>query len=390
MTDIAAQRGGAIDSPIIVLARLSNRSFLWYWDGTTIHDYLALPSGFVGQRLLYYQGVAYIYGYRLNPDATVSPCFYYIQNDTLGFGGYFGNEQSNGDPTPAGTTTTIDYAMDAYDQFVYFSVSTTAQEIWRYDIVNGGLTRYVQVASGTTNLISDIKVFQNGPWVTLLGSGLYGTGSTYVASGTLDSSDVTTGQPGASNVWRKLEAPVSALKAGEAIAMSYSTDNGNTFNSAGAAYTTLNGTSTGWVISTTTANVTGPTIRVRSTLTSGVGGATTPSLFSVALRFTPIDPSGAVIEAELACVDELYQPNGTPDWQGASGQERIYNIINNYEQGNVISVIYLASSSTRAKNPKTIVARVDSYQLFHHPSQVKAGPSGTIEGTVIVTLRELS
>lgn len=389
ISDIAAKRGGAIDSPVLILARLSNRSFLWYWDGTNIHDYLALPSGFVGQRLIYYQGVAYVYGYRLNADSTVSPCFYYVQNDTLGFGGYFGLVQSNGDHTPAGVTAAANYALDAYDQFVYFAVSTTNQEIWRYDIINGGLTRYIQVAAGTTKTITDIKVFQNGPWATLLGTGLYNTASTYVTSGSHTTSDVNTGQPWSSNVWLKIEATFSALKAGEQVSMSYSTDNGNTFTSAGAAITALGATSGGWVISSISATVTGPTIRVTSTLTAGTAQATTPSLYSVALRFTPIDPSGAVIEAELACADDIYQPNTSLDWQGASAQERIFNIVNNYELSSVITVIYLASANTRGKNPKTISARVDNYQILHHPSQVKAGPSGNIEGTIIVTLREI-
>ena len=387
--DIATRRGGAVDSPILILASAGNRSFVWYWDGTAIHDYLALPTGFVGLRILVYQGVTYISGYRLNPDASVSPCAYYIQNDTLGFIGYFGLLQSNGNPTAAGVTTAANYAIDAYDHFVYFSVSTTAQDIWRYDIVNGGLTRYVQVASGTTNRISDLRVFQNGPWTTLLGSGLYGTLATFVTSGTLDTSDLNGGQPWTANLWLKVEVTFSALRAGEQVACSYSTDSGATYTSAGTAASTTGATSASWVLPTGSSSVKAPFIRLRMTLTAGTSQATTPSLYSLAVRFDPVDPSGVVIEADLACADEMYMKDGAPDWQGGSGGERLYNIQNLYEAGNSVTVIYMAPASTRAKNPKSITARIEKYEM-KEASAVGLTPNKGIEGVVTVQLREIA
>ena len=388
LQDIQGRRGGSIDSPILILGTRGDRSYLWQWDGVTIHDYLALPSGFVGSHLLVYLGVTYVYGYRLQPDAGASPCAFYIVNDTLGFLGYFGVEQSDGDPTAAGSTEHDAYALDAYDNFVYFGVySATGMEVWTYDITTGAITRQVRITSSTSDQIQSLKVYRGGPWVTLLGSGLYQTRQTFVTTATLDTSDMHLGQPWASNLWANLEVTHKALAVGESVAVSYSSDQGATYTAL-VTNDTDDSPRTTAILSTASTSVKNPYLRLRFTLTSGTSQATTPYVFSFALKAAPVDPAGIVIEAYLACPDVQLQPNGAPDFQGGSGSERLYNIKDLYESGNVVNVIYLAPSSTRAKNPTTVACKVIDYDLDFGPNTTVRSGKG-IEGTARVLLRQV-
>ncbi len=124
------------------------------------------------------------------------------------------------------------------------------------------------------------------------------------------------------------------------------------------------------------------------TLTSGATQTTTPSLYSLALKADPQDPTGAVIEATLACADELYMPDGGPDWQGGSGAERLWNIVNSYNNQLVLTCIYMAPGSSRGKNPTTINALIIDYEITEGPG-VGYGPNKGVEGDVLVTLREV-
>jgi hypothetical protein len=387
ITDIAAKRGGAIDSPILILAVSGNRSFIWYWDGVTIHDYLPLPSGFAGIRIKVYLGVTFIYGYRLNPDGSSSPCAYYITSDTLAILGYLGLPQSNGNPTAtiAPNTAVANFGIDATDTYVYFGAPyPSGGEVWKYDMVNGGLSRMVAVGGSA---LSDLVVYQNGPWVTRLGDGLYGTASTYVTTATLDTSDIHLGQPWLSNLWLNIENTASKLLAGEQIAVSYSVDGGATYTSAGTAMV-AGQSSVKYLLSTSTATVSNPYIRLRFTFASGTGQLTSPSLYSFALKADPQDPAGASIVVHVACPDNLSMPNEGPDWQGASGSERIFNIVNLYETQAIAQCIYMAPAATRGKNPKTINVIVDNYEI-DESSGVGFGPNRGVEGTVMVELREV-
>lgn len=385
--DVTAKRGGAIDAPVILLATAGNRSATWYWDGAGIHDYVALPTGFVGMRLIAYLGLIFIYGYRLNPDSSASPCAYYIQNDNLGFLGYFGNLQSNGNPTANGVTSAANYDVDAYDNFVYFAVSTNNQEVWRYDIANGGITRYHRTLTGTANTITGLAIYQNGPWVSILGSGLYNTTQTYVTTATLDTSDLNLGQPWATNLWVTLEIVHSSIAAGEGIKVDYSVDQGATYTTI-LTETTIGTTRSSQTMSSSSSSVKSPYIRLRFTLTSGTGQATAPYLFSFALKAEPLDPGGIAIEADLACPDQMTMPNMEPDWQGMSGAERIQNIIDLFNNQSIVNVIYMGTNSARAKNPITMSMNIVDYEVQEH-SSVGYGPNRGIEGNVHVTLRQV-
>jgi hypothetical protein len=402
LMDLCAKRGASIDAPIIIAAHSTNgttnyrgdRTMTWYWDGATIHDYIPLPIGFSVKRMIQYLGVIYLFGAQANSDGTVSPAVYYILNDTLGFLGFLGVQQSNNDPTAAAVISDAVWGMDATGTFVYFSVNAAnSQEVWRYDIINGGLTRYVAFASSGTLRAAELACYGGAPWVTVLNQstgavGLYGSQSTYVASGSLDTSDLHLGQPWDSNLWLKVEGTTTKLLAGEQVALSYSLDGGVTWTSAGAAIT-AGANSFGYLLSTLTQTIANPYLRLRTLVTAGTGQLTTPSVLSLALKADPQDPTGANMEVDLSCADNTYMPNEGPDWQGASGQERLANIVSAYENQAVIQCIYMAPSITRAKNPKSIPVIVNDYEITEH-SSVGLGPNKTVEGSVKVFLREVT
>jgi hypothetical protein len=388
--DLAAHTGGAIDSPIYILGQGGRGSRLWYWDGTAIHDYIELPAGFFGFRCFFYQGVLYINGARLQPSGNYSPCAYYVSNDTLGFLGYFGNIQSNGDPTPsAGTSVGGDWSIDASDNFIFFTVPfLNSQEIWRYDIVNGGLSRYFSL--GNVGVLDGMTLHRGAPWVSVFGVGLYSSRATFPLSGQLITSDLHLGQLWTSNLWTVLENSFGILRSGEEIHVDYSTDQGAswtndalvaTYGADGAIDFKRAVISTSNVIS-----VKGTFIRLRITLKAGTSQLTTPSLLIQALKATPTDPSGPVIDCWVSCPTAYVMPNGQADWQGASGSERLRNIIDLFETQNVVKVIYLAPGTTRAKNPTTIDMRVIDYEL-NSPSGLLVGPDREVEGDMHVVLR---
>jgi hypothetical protein len=396
LTDLAARTGGPIDSPIFLLGNDSgSQSMIWYWDGTTIHDYMSLPNGFVGNRLFFYQGIMFVYGYQYSSPVILSPCAYYIVNDTLGFLGYFGTPPSyGGDPTPIGTTPRHGYWMDAFQTSVYFSVALGGfQEVWRYDIANGGLSRWASKFTGSNDVhpLHSLKLFKGKPWVTQEAVGLYSVGTTYNPSGVLTTSDLHLGQPWAPNLWVRIEITSSALQAGESIVIDYSVDSGNTFTNAGTLSNAGDGAISfkAFTVSTATTSQVTNYIRVRATFNAGTGNNTTPSIYSIALKAAPADPTGPLIDCWLACPDQMVGANGEPDFQGASGAERIQNIITLYETQAIVNCIYMASGTTRAKNPVTIPVKVIDYEV-QEPSSVGFGPNRGVEGDVHVILRQAS
>src|SRR6267142_2728441 len=181
LQDISQKRGGAVDAPILVLATSGDRSFVWYWDGTLIHDYLELPPGFIGYRLKFYLGNVFINGVRAMANGTYKPCAYYIENDRLGFLAYFGTEQANGDPTEDGVNSAVACALESYDRNIFFLAAKASggSEVWTYSIVNGGVSRWHLGAAATP---SDIAIYRGGPWVSYLSTGVHKTFQTFMAS----------------------------------------------------------------------------------------------------------------------------------------------------------------------------------------------------------------
>lgn len=408
--DICALRGGSIDAPILILATngtsaTAQSSAIWYWDGVTVHDYMTLPNGFSATRMKQYLGVIYITGHQLMPSSKVSVSSYAIIDGNLkSLGLIAGLVQSNGDPSESGAAG---YAtpMDFFGTGAYFGMvntTTSKNEIWRYDIINGGWTRFAQPSATTLPLV-DVIFWQNGLWFSyqddaISGGGLYGQQSAFVTSGTLTNSDLNLGQPWSSNVWATLELTFAPLAAGEAVAIAYSTDGGATFTSTDVNGTTMSTTTlaakqASWLISNTSSSVITPYIRPKMTLTAGTSQATTPSFYSVSIKAIPAQPPGVVIEAWLACADQTTMPNGQADWQGASGAERLYNIMNLYATQALTNVIYMAPGQTRAKNPTTLSCVIDDYDIFYYPSvgfRPGAGPPIGVEGDVRVVLRQVT
>lgn len=385
LEDIAAKRGGAIDAPIIVLASRDDRSFLWYWDGTNIHDYVPLPTGFVGRRIKYYLGTLYISGFRKNDDGTVSPCAYYVQNDQLGFLGYFGIEQTSGLPTPAGDVTAANYSIEPYDRSVYFAVGTDNRDIFVYDIVNGGISRFNRVLAGS-GIFGDIVWYRGGIWATLLAvNGVYKYSSTFNTSATLDTSDLHLGQPWAENLWLAVEITHSPLLSGEQIAVSYSLDQGATYTSAGAASSTVGATRKSWTISTSAASKKGPYVRLRFTFTSPSGSAA--ELYTAAIKAAPMDPSGLLGEFVLACPHE-YNDAGKTDFQGATGSQRLRNIVDLYEAQSVVKLLYPRPNTTRDKLVQQVDVKIVDYEWIG-PSSMALEDGKWVEGDIRVVVREV-
>lgn len=392
LTDLCSKRGGAISAPILILGNTGTTSFVWYWDGTNLNDYLEMPSNFVGLRMKTYLNVTYILGYRVNPDASSSPCVYYIANDQLGFLGYLGTQQTNGNPTAAGVTTLATYAIDAYDNFVYFMVVIGSNtEIWRYDIVNGGLTRYVINAVPST-VPTDMVIWNGGPVFVDSAAGIQKTSTTFYSGASLDTSDIHLGQPWATNLWVTIEITHSKLNTSESISIQYSLDQGNSWTSTDAGgnsivSNTVGATSKQFTISNASTSQKSSYIRFRITLTPN-GGTSTPSFQSLAIRAAPTDPVGLEATFTVGCPDRMVMPNGQPDWQGLSGQERIYNIVNLYETQSIVNLIYLAPNNVRGKNPKTVPVKIVDYQVTSQPPVVHGGKEMVLEGDVKVTVRQ--
>lgn len=407
---LCALRGGAIDAPIILLMNTTSSgsasSVLYYWDGTSIHDFMSLPAGFHGRFIRQYLGVLYITGTELNPSGTdYMEVVYTVVNGTLGKLGYVGGiPQANGDPAMY-LTTGFAVAPTFNGTFAYFAADfgvSTSHQVWVYDIANGGFSHLVTWgAPGAVNM-RDIVFFNNGIWASFGGSvagadRLYRQATTYNATASLDMSDLNLGQPWANNMWAKLELTFKPLAAGEAAAVSYSTDSGATYTTIDVSGATMSTSTLGaktatWLISNYTSTTQSPYIRPRVTLTSGTSQLTAPLFYSLSIKAVPIDPTGVVIEAWLACPDQMLMPNGSGDWQGASGSERIKNIISLYESGDLTKVIYLAPNTTRAKNPVTISCRVDDYELWEYANVgvgPGTGPSFGVQGDILVKLRQV-
>jgi hypothetical protein len=400
--DICAKTGGTIDSPILMLASNQQRTGVWYWDGVTLHDYLMLPTGFVGARIRHYLGITFVLGYRVSATGVGRACVYYIQNDTLGFLGYLGSRQADGQPAPACDTYPGSFEIQCIDNFVEFMATGTQTEIWRYDVIRGGLSRYL-VPSNSTKSGSGFAIHNNQRWVSFrdaTNTGLYGPSNKYATTGTLDFSDLNLGQPWATNLWARIELSFAPLLAGQAVAVSYSTDGGTTYTSrptrASATMTHLPPSarkSATWLISNSTTSTSSPYIRPRVTLTAGTSQTTTPYFYALSVKAVPAEPSGVVIEAWLACPDRQIMPNGQDDWQGASGAERIRNIQDLYETQGLASVIYMRAGTTRAKAPTTISCLVDDYEVLEGSAvgyRPGGGPPIGVEGDVRVVLREVA
>lgn len=413
MQDLCALRGGAIDAPILVLATNGTigsnpaASAIWYWDGTTVHDYMALPNGFTASRMKQYLGVIYVTGSQLMPSSAYANVAYAVIDGSLSFLGYLaGLPQTSGNPAESGTSNPIH--MDFFGTGAYFHLLNSTKsrnEVWRYDIVAGGFVRYAQIniptSGGQQN--EDIIFFQNGAFVSMgtnaaQNDRVYGQQAAFSATATLDTSDLNLGQPYISNVWPRIELTFSPLAAGEAVAVAYSTDAGATYTSTDVASTTMSTTTLGaksatWRISNSSATTNSPYVRLRVTLTAGTSQLTAPALRTVGLTGFADDPDGQVIECWLSCPDRQTMPNGQDDFQGASGAERLQNIITLYESGNLASVIYMAPGTTRAKNPTTISANVEDYEIWYYSPQhyqAGTGESFGVQGDVRVVLREVA
>jgi hypothetical protein len=304
------------------------------------------------------------------------------------------SRQANNDPTPPGTTLRHGYWIDAHQTFVYFSVALGGfQEIWRYDIVNGGLSRYENVVTGGNAAIPlhSLRVFRGKPWVTQEGIGLYSIAATYQSSGTLTTSDLHLGQPWATNLWVSVEVTCAPLNSGESITVDYSVDGGASFTNAGSLSFAVDGaiSTKRFTISTAVLSKSTNYIRVKLTLGAGTSNLSSPAVYGIALKAAPADPSGALIDCWLACPDQQSGPNAGVDFQGASGAERIQNIIDLFESQAIVNCIYMASAATRAKNPKIIPVKVIDYEI-QEPSSVGFGPNRGVEGDVHVVLRQAS
>jgi hypothetical protein len=398
--DICAKTGGTIDSPILILGSNQQRTGVWYWDGVTLHDYVMLPTGFVGTRIRHYLGITFVLGYRISALGVGRVCVYYIQNDTLGFLSYLGSRQADGQPAPACDTFPGSFEIQTIDNFVYFMATGTQTEIFRYDIVRGGLSRYM-VPVNSTFSGSGFAIHNNSLWVSFRGvtnTGMYGPNGKFVTTGTLDTSDLNLGQPWASNLWARIELSFPPLLAGQAIAVQYSTDSGATWTATDRSGTTMSTTTLGakaatWLISNSASSTTSPYVRLRFTLTAGTSQATTPSLYAAGLKAVPSAPGGVVIEAWLDCSDQSDMPNGQPDWQGASGAERIRNVQDLYDSQTLTNVIYLKAGTTRAKSPTAISCLIDDYEVWEMDT-TGARPGSSrgfgVEGAVRVVLREVA
>ena len=389
LVDLCAKRGGAVDSPIIVMGNRDQRTFMWYWDGTTIRDYISMPLGFVGQRIKQYLGVLYIYGYRLSQSGAALPCAYYVAQDRLGFLGYFGIEQANGEPTAAGTTLNANYAIDVSDNSVWFAVQTGSnRDVWRYDVVNGGLSRWHRLAANA-GTIGDLAIYRGGPWLTTLTEGIFSTASTYAATGTLDMSDLHLGKPWAPVLWTAIEVTHSKLLTGESITLSGSIDQGVSYT----AYTsaTVGKTRTTFVISTASGGSTSnPYLRPRLVL--GSPGATSPQVYSVALKGALVDPTGVLMTVVVDCPQFSMDRQGRQDWQGANGSERLRNIIDLYEAQAVTSLMYMAPNTVRDRLVKTVDVKIVDYELVM-PDDIGVDtedPGVWVYGAVKVTMRQVT
>lgn len=387
MQDVCSKRGGAVDAPIVVLATRDQRSFLWYWDGATIHDYLSLPDGFVGLRIHYYLGSLFIEGYRISGSGAAMPCAYYVVNDRLGFLGYFGSEQSNGDPAPAATTSAANYAIDSSDNSVWFTVQTGSnKDVWRYDIANGGLTRWVRLAAGSPTM-QDMCIYRGGPWVSTLNDGIWTTASTYVTSGQIDMSDLHLGKPWAPVLWTGIEVTHSKIAAGESLTLSGSVDQGTTYTTYGSA--AAGATRTTFVISTASGgSVKNPYLRPRMVLG---GGATSPQVYSIALKGALVDPTGVLMTVVLDCPQVTVDRQGRQDFQGASGSERLRNITDLYDSQSVTSLMYMAPNTTRDRLVKTVDVKVVDYEILMPDTigQDSEDPGVWVDGQVKVTIRQV-
>jgi hypothetical protein len=128
-------------------------------------------------------------------------------------------------------------------------------------------------------------------------------------------------------------------------------------------------------------------------MTAGTGQLNTPFFYAAGLKAVPSSPSGVVIEAWLDCSDLSDMPNGQPDWQGASGAERIRNVQDLYDSQTLTNVIYMRAGTTRAKNPTTISCLIDDYEVWENDT-VGVRPGGNrgfgVEGSVRVVLREVA
>ncbi len=403
---LCALNGGAIDSPIVLVATQGDTAATYYWDGTTIHDYVTLPVGFRVIDMAAYLGTVFITGIIRSSSGSLIGAVYSIVNGALAFVGYIGVAQANGDPGEviAGDGAPIMFMGTA--AYFYVSNSTSPKmEIWKHDLVYGGMVRWSQL-SVSQRSAGAIAWFLGGPWVTndqaSSACDLLKTNQTFISSGSLTMSDLNLGQQWANNLWVKMELTFSPLAdTTQAVAIAYSVDGGATFTSTDVNGTTMttswNGTGSkpttvSWLISNAASgSLLYPYLRPKVTLTSGAAGATTPSFYSLSLKAATVDPSGVVLETTLACPDEGYMTgNGGPDFQGASGSERLNNIKALYEAGALVTCIYQAPSFSRAKNPQTITVRIENYQMdITQGSGFKPGQDPGLEGDVYVQLRQV-
>lgn len=430
MQDLAPKRGGAIDSPVIVMASSGSRTMLWEWDGTTIHDYLVLPTGFIGCRIRFYLGSLFISGYRLNPKFTgalgansndptlvASACAYYVQNDQLGFLGYLGHPPGvglleAGNPTQWSYQTPRDYQIDGYDNFVYFGFAQgfnylgVENQVWRYDIVNGGLTAIARVIPAAVPSagaeINGMVIFRGAPAIQCqnvnltMGQDQFGNSLLGIVDdiAELVTSNISLGQPWGQTLWTVVDISHSPLVSGEGIQVEYSINNdvtnSGTWVMAGISETP-GSSGKRFIISDDQTCVQSTYIALRFRFRGQVdanGSSTAPALHTATVKGGPLDPLGLLMDAIVSCPDKMVMSNGEQDWQGLSGSERIFNIVNLYEQQCPINLTYIAPSNQRAKNPRTVVVKISEYEIVS-PSSIGSTPETWLEGDVRVQFREV-
>ena len=252
----------------------SNR--VYEYNGIGVREVIGqLPPGFTIQYLFSAHSRLWICGRLSNGDAGV----YWYSQSMYGILAYF--------PAAAGGTRDI-YAGAATNEYVLFSDSRYGGTIQHY-VPEGGWSHYLAYGSAATIPYKGL-ITGAGKTFIVLATGVAGTqgiyceDTTYIASGTLVSSQMDLQMPAHTKRWTEMNLQTLPLRVGEKILVEVSPDGGRTFYTLGY----MDGASK-------TSAVFGldyesATLQYRLTLYAGTSQLTDPRILSVTARGIPVIP----------------------------------------------------------------------------------------------------
>lgn len=166
------------------------KSYVWQSEGVVGDQKLLiddLPTGFKIQKLFAYSDVLWILGgwETVAGSAAQGGIFAYI-NGQLTFVGRLDEAGNVGDPAPAPAPTlnTIPLQAFAFGQYVYFSMNE-GTGLWRYDLREGGLSRYITVPGAGDNLVNGAVWFKGKEYISYSGASIWTRSTSLLSTGSI-------------------------------------------------------------------------------------------------------------------------------------------------------------------------------------------------------------